>query len=510
MTKVELFEVIRREYFIHEKGIRRIARERGVHRRLVRQAIASALPAPRKVSEREAPVLTKPLQGVIDEWLRGDREAPRKQRHTGRRVFQRLQRGYGYRGAESTVRRYVGRRRREVGLSGRAFVPQVHVPGEEGEVDWYEAVIIFPWGEEQVQFFQMRACCSGREFHLAFPRQTQQAFLEGHVEAFAYFGGVFKRLRYDNLGSAVKRVLRGRRREEMDRFIALRSHYLFEAEFCQPGVEGAHEKGGVEGGVGRFRRTHLVPVPRFEDYEALNRYLRGQCQADDGRRLSGRPQTVVEDWEVEAHQLLPLPAEPFPTVEMSTAWVNAKGLVSSRTNHYSVPIRLVGRRVEVRVHARSIEVVHRGQVVARHERLQGRYGIRVQLDHYLELLREKPGALKGSLALHQTREGGCWPPDYDRLWVELVTRRGESEGTRALVEVLMLHRQAPAEAVHQAVVQALAYGCCNAEAVGVLLRRIQDDAPSPAPLTELGTLSGYERPAGDVQHYNVLLSGRVH
>ena len=136
MTKVELFEVMRREYFIHGKGIRRIAREQGVHRRLVRQAIVSALPAPGKVPEREAPVLTKPLQGVVDEWLRGDREAPRKQRHTGRRIFQRLQGEYGYRGAESTVCRYVGRKRREVGLlSGRAFVPQVHVPGEEGEVE---------------------------------------------------------------------------------------------------------------------------------------------------------------------------------------------------------------------------------------------------------------------------------------------------------------------------------------------------------------------------------------
>lgn len=389
MSKVELFEVIRREYFIHGKGIRRIAREQGVHRRMVRQAIANALPPARKVAEREAPVLTKALQGVVDEWLRGDREAPRKQRHTGRRIFQRLQREYGYPGAESTVRRYVGRRRREVSLGGIAFVPQVHSAGEEGEVDWYEAIVIFPWGEEKVQFFQMRACFSGREFHLAFPRQTQQAFLEGHVAAFAYFGGVFRRVRYDNLGSAVKRVLRGRRREETERFVALRSHYLFEAEFCQPGVEGAHEKGGVESGVGRFRRTHLVPVPRFEDYEALNCYLRAQCQVDDGRRRAGCAQTVAEDWEVEGGQLLPLPRELFSTAEISTAWVNAKGLVSSHTNRYSVPIGLVGRWVEVRVHARFIEVVHGGHVVAVHERLQGKHGIRVQLDHYLELLREK-------------------------------------------------------------------------------------------------------------------------
>jgi hypothetical protein len=132
----------------------------------------------------------------------------------------------------------------------------------------------------------------------------------------------------------VKRVLRGRRREETDRFVALRSHYLFATEFCQPGVAGAHEKGGVESGVGRFRRTHLVPVPHFDNYEALNRYLRAHCQADDSRRLAGRGQTVAEDWEVEGRPLLPLPEEPFPTAEISTVWVNAKGLVSSHTNRY--------------------------------------------------------------------------------------------------------------------------------------------------------------------------------
>ena len=273
MTKVELFEVIGREHFLHHKKIRQIAREFGVHRRTVRQALANAVPPPRKPVQRAAPVLTEALRDVIDGWLQTDREAPRKQRHTARRMYQRLQQEYGFQGAESTVRVYVSRRRREFGAIGEAFVPQVHLPGEEAEVDWYEATVIFPWGPEQVQFFQMRACYSGREFHQGFPRATQQAFLEGHVAAFNYFGGVFKRLRYDNLGLAVQRVLRGRRRKETEQFIALRSHYLFEAEFCRPGLAGAHEKGGVEGGVGRFRRNHLVPVPELANYEAIRHKL---------------------------------------------------------------------------------------------------------------------------------------------------------------------------------------------------------------------------------------------
>src|SRR5690606_16522593 len=155
--------------------------------------------------------------------------------------------------------------RKLLGLSTQVFIPQIHLPGEEAEVDWYEAYVDFPSGREKIYFFQMRSCYSGREFHLAFRRQNQISFLEAHRAAFDYFGGVFKRIRYDNLTSAVKKVLRGRKRVESDRFIALRSHYLFESEFCLPGIQGAHEKGGVEGGVGRFRRNHLTPVPQVAD-----------------------------------------------------------------------------------------------------------------------------------------------------------------------------------------------------------------------------------------------------
>ena len=201
MTRVERFEVIRREHLVHGKGIRRVAREQGVHRRTVRQALASAIPPPRKSAKREPPVLTNSLRKVIDGWLRADRDAPRKQRHTARRIFTRLRREHGYVGAESTVRVYVGRRRRELGLPKRAYIPRDHVAGDEAEVDWYEADVEFPWGRERVFLLQVRACFSGREFNMAFPRATQQAFLQGQAEALSYFGGVFKCLRYDNLSS---------------------------------------------------------------------------------------------------------------------------------------------------------------------------------------------------------------------------------------------------------------------------------------------------------------------
>ncbi len=506
MTRVELFEQIRRDRKLRGKSIRETARRWRVHRRTVRQALESAVPPLRKAPQREPPILTRALRGVIDEWLRADRDAPRKQRHTARRIFQRLVREHGYPGAESTVRGYVGRRRRELGASSQAFVPQTHVPGEEAEADWYEADVDFPEGRRRAFLLQVRACCSGREFHVAFPRMTQQAFLEGLVGAFGYFGGVFAVVRLDNLGAAVKKVLCGRRREETERFVALRSHYLFEAEFCRPGKEGAHEKGGVEGSVGRFRRTHLVPVPKVADFDELNARLRQWCAQDDQRRIAGRQHRVIEHWEQEQQALRELPAEAFDTAEVTTCRVDTKSRVQVRTNRYSVPVRLVGRKVEVRVHARRIVVVHEGQAVAAHERLPGRHGQRLELDHYLELLRYKPGALRRASALWQARQEGRWPERYDQLWTELKQRYGEADGTRQLLDVLWLHRTAPSEAVHRAVGTALEVGAVDAGAIAVLLRQQQGSEAVAEPLRGLGPWDRYTRTANaDLSAYDAVI-----
>lgn len=507
MTKVELFELIRQEHFQHGKSIRNLSEEYTIHRRMVRQAIKNAIPPARKSSERVSPVLTAQIRGVIDAWMIADRAVRRKQRHTARRIFQRLQDEYAFQGSEVTVRRYVRSCRWAVGFATEAFVPQIHLPGEEAEVDWYEADVIFPRGQETVQFFAMRACSSGDEYHRAFPRQTQQAFMEGHVTAFSNFGGVFRKVRYDNLTLAVKKILKGRRRQEADRFVALRSHYLFESIFCRPGLEGAHEKGGVENTVGRFRRSHLVPVPAVRDYAELNAYLVSCCRKDRERRIHGRPCTVGESWAEEARQLPALPSVPFSTAEVGSGGVDAKGLVAVRTNRYSVPIGLAQRSVEVKVHANQVEFVHGGRVVACHERLTGRFGIRVVLDHYLELLAKKPGAFRGSLALWQARESGSWPPLYDRLWENLKERFGEFDGTRELVEVLLLHRTASPAAVTRAVTEALSFGCCDAGVVAIFLRRATGHPSAPPPLlSDLGLLDAYHRPAGDVRHYDVLLT----
>jgi hypothetical protein len=173
VTRVELFELIRRDYFVGGRSIRTIARQRQVHRRMVRQALASALPPVRKTPARAPTVLTRALRQVIDGWLEADQVAPRKQRHTGVRVYQRLLEEHVYTGSAVTVRMYVGQRRRELGQGVEAFVPQGYAPAEEAQVDWYEAEVELAAGRVVVQLFAMRACFSGREFHMAFLRQTR-------------------------------------------------------------------------------------------------------------------------------------------------------------------------------------------------------------------------------------------------------------------------------------------------------------------------------------------------
>lgn len=505
MTRVELYEIIRRDYFVHKLSINAITRNRHVHKRTVRAALDNAVPAPRKRPVRKPPVLTAEFQAIIRQWLADDREAPRKQRHTARQIFRRLRSEHGFPGAESTVRQCVRELRRDVGLVRETFVPRDHAAGDEAEVDFYEAMLDLPGGRTKAFCFEMRACYSGRAFHMAFPALTQQALLEAHVAAFAYFGGVFKVIRYDNLKPAVKKILDGRRREETDRFVAMRSHYLFESVYCRPGREGAHEKGGVEGEGGRFRRTHLVPVPVFSDFDAFNRYLLDCCRQDDERRISGRQAKISEDWTTETLHLLPLPATPYDAAKPTVVRVDSMGRVCVATNRYSVPIRLAGKRVEVRLGATTVEVFADGRPVAFHERLHLKGAERLVLDHYLELLQKKPGALRRSRPLRQARDRKEWPAEYDQLWATLRQRYGDQDGDRQMIDVLLLHRDFGPDLVHTAVALALSYGTCDAGAVAALVRQLKFSDPKNAPLDDIGHLAAYERPAPtDLSQYDLL------
>jgi hypothetical protein len=396
---------------------------------------------------------------------------------------------------------------------GEVFVPQVHAPGIEGEVDWGEADVVFAGVVMTVHLFVMRASFSGAAFCQASLVETQQAFLELHVQAFEWFGGVFGTLRFDNLKSAVKKVLKGRRRVESDRFVALRSHYLFVSQFTTPGIEGAHEKGGVEGEVGRYRRNHLVPVPQVADLAELNRMLLAGCEADLARRIDRRPVTVGEAWALERPLLLGLPAERYDASETAAPRVDAKSLVTIRQNRYSVPVALAGLKVSARVGAREITINHGGRQVAVHERLHGKAQTSAQLDHYLELLARKPGAMENSVALAQERDRGRWPDCFDQLWGALVERYGRSDAARQMVDVVLLVREHGPAGVELAVRGALTAGAIDGRAVALLARRAQStERATPGPLTGLEPrLEAITRPVPDLAAYDQLrgLEGRA-
>jgi transposase len=464
-------------------------------------------PAKRAPSDRAAPRLGE-YRELIDEWLAADVLAARKQRHTAKRIWRRLVDEHGVEVAETTVRDHVRKRRRELGHSvAEVFVAQVHAPARTAEVDWGQAEVELAGARTTVHLFFMRSCFSGAAFGMASPVETQQAFLEGHAHAFAWFGGVFAEVRYDNLTSAVKQVLKGRRRVESDRFVAMRSHYLFDSIFTTPGIKGAHEKGGVEGEVGRLRRNHLVPVPAVGSFQQLNALLLAGCEQDLGRRIAGRPATVAQQLVVE-RPLLREVAEPFDATETATVRVDAKALVTIRQNRYSVPVALAGLRVAATIGATEIAISHGGQVVARHQRLHGRFGTAARLDHYLELLARKPGGLERSLPLAQERQRGAWPGSFDELWQALKQRYGASDAARQMVDVLMLCREYGPVRVELAVRGALAAGAIDGRAVAVLARRVDTQPPPPAPLTDLAArLAAHDRPAPDLAGYDELIGG---
>ena len=503
---MEQFEGIRRDHREEGLSVRALARRHKVHRRTVRQALRAALPPDRVVSPRKAPVMG-PWRPIVRVWLTADREAPRKQRHTARRVWQRLIEEHDAAVAESTVRAAVRELRRELESGiGQVTIVARHPPGEEAEVDFGEATILLAGEATKVHLFHLRLSCSGRGITLAFLSEDQVAFLEGHAVAFGRLGGVPSgRIRYDNLKAAVTKVLKGRGRTETDRFVALRSHYGFDAFFCEPGQSGAHEKGGVEGEVGRFRRRHLVPVPAVASMAEFDALLAEADRRDGQRRIDGRRETVAQAFTDERAHLRPLPIEPFDTAMSLRAKVDRKARVCVRQRWYSVPAGLADRHVSVRLGARHLEVVHEGRPVARHERSHRKGSQTLTLDHYLEVLARKPGALPSSLTLAQARDSGVFTSAHERFWRRARRKLGDAAGTRALIEVLLLHRRLPCIAVHAALDAVEGVGSCDPGLVAIEARRMTDPRHDTTIGADRADRAGWTRPVPGLAGYDALL-----
>jgi transposase len=408
-----------------------------------------------------------------------DTTAPRKQRHTARRILARLIEEHGAKELSySTVRDYVRVRRAQIDMeAGRrveVFVPQEHAPGAEAEVDFGEVWVVLNGVKTKCHMFVFRLSNSGKAIHRIYPTQAQEAFLEGHIEAFQVLGGVpVKHIRYDNLTSAVTAVVfgQGRQRQENDRWVLFRSHYDFDPFYCQPGIAGVHEKGGVEGEVGWFRRNRLSPMLVAESLDELNDRIRAWEAMDDRRRINDRMRTVGQDFALEQSLLAPLSAEIFDPGLVLNPRVDRSSMVTVRMVKYSVPARFIGRRLRVSLRASEVLVFDGRAVVARHQRIVAKHGQSVQLDHYLEVLKTKPGALPGSTALARARESGAFTTAHEAFWAASRRVNGNADGTRELIDVLLLHRSMDAGDVQAGITAALGVGAVSADVVAVEARR---------------------------------------
>jgi len=473
-TKLEQFYAIRSGHR-QGKSIRELAREHHVHRTKVRQAIELQEPVERKTPVRQAPKLG-PFKPVIDEWLRADLKAPVKQRHTATRIWQRLCDEHGATDLSySSVKAYVRKRKPEIWAekhqsAADAMILQEYLPGQDGQVDFGEAQVIIGGVQVKAHIFNLRLSCSGASIHRGYPTNAQEAFMQGHVDAFTTQGGLPALIRYDNLTPAVVAVLKGRSRQENLRWESFRSYYGINPFYCVPGVDGAHEKGGVEGEVGRFRRQYLVPIPEFDSWEEFNEYLAICDEKDNARRIGHRTSTVGEDFAVEQPHLLPLPNQPYDPAISLTVKVDKSSLISVRNVKYSVPTRLIGFKVRVLLGAYDLRVYYEAQLVATHQRATTKGGMQITLDHYLEVLYHKPGALPGSIMLSQAKADGVFTDEHDQFWQLARKTMDDADATRALIDVLMLHRHMKTENVLAGIRAALKLGSASADVVAVEAR----------------------------------------
>lgn len=462
---MDQYEYIRTAARVYQKSIKQICRETGHCRETVRKVLRSEPCGYAPRTEQPYPVLGPYLQ-VIDQWLTEDRGRPKKQRHTAKRIYDRLVREMGFTGNDSTVRRYVRKAKRRLGVQVTpAFIPLEPECGREAEVDWGTATAIIAGEKMPIKFFCMRSKFSGKPFVRCYPCERQQAFLDGHLHAFAFFGGIFPVLIYDNLTAAVKKVLRGKGRIEQEEFAKFRAYHNFTPRFCNPG--GAHEKGGVEGLVGYVRRNYLVPVPEAENLESLNDRLLEECLAYGEHRLRGREGTVNELFAGEQGCLLPLPVAPFSTMQITAGKVDPYATVIVDKNRYSVPTRYTGLRVRVHLTVMQVEIFHDGKRLATHPRLFGNNKWQLHPDHYLELIQQRPGAFHDARPLRRWRE--TWPPCLEKLLPRFQENQGETAGIKDFIGVLLLYREHPGEAIQAAVELALENNLSSSQGVKHLL-----------------------------------------
>jgi transposase len=452
MLRVDQVHVVRHKVLVEGQGIRTVAREMGISRNTVRRYLAVSEPVRVEKGPRGRPVSDKVLPRIEQILADSPRWTGGKQRLTATRLHEMLC-AEGYEVGATLVKEAVVEwkgRRREV------FVPLVYRPGELAEVDFFEVLVDVNRQRMKAQLFVMRLMHSGRDFAWLYERQDQVSFLDGHVRALAHFGAVPQRIAYDNLKSAVRRMLVGSEREMTERFTALVSHYLFEPCFCRPAT--GHDKGGVEARGKAIRWQELVPIPAGESLLVVNERLLARLDERQGEvRSHGDGRTIGERFAEERGAMLPLPERPFRARRTHHVEVSPRSLVTVEGAVYSVPCEWVGHMIAAHVGATQVELVsprrdEAGRIVVVPRK---RFGERsVDYRHYIRELARKPQAVR-QVAPELVRDLG---EPFGSAWRLLVDVHGPKEAARIFARVLgFVEKRGITDVAHR-LEQALARG----------------------------------------------------
>jgi transposase len=442
--------------FRHERegeSKRAIIRETGMHWTTLEKMLEHSEPPGYRMSQTRPKPKLGPYVGRIEEILKQDKELPKKQRHTAKRIYERIQEE-GYTGGYTAVKDLVRKLKRH---SKEVFVPLSHRPGE-AQVDFGYALANVAGKLRKIAFFAMSLPYSDGFFVMAFDRECTETFWEGHVRAFDFFQGVATSIRYDNSRVMVSKILEGRNRRLTDGFLKLKSHYLFDHQFCR--VRRGNEKGVVEGVVGYARRNFLVPVPQVRDLAELNEHLLGCCERDLSRRLRGRTARKSELLEADRAAFSPLPEVPFEACRKASTISNSLSLVRFDDNDYSVPDCYAHRSIVIKGFFERVELCHKGDVVATHQRIWEKERISFEPIHYLALLEKKPGAFDSARPL----EDWDLPECFGVLRRRLEGEQG-GEGTREYIGVLRLLEVHSLEMLKRAIEKALTVRAHSRDAI---------------------------------------------
>jgi len=446
---------------------RQIARDFGISRDSVSKMLTySEPPGYRRTSPIKRPKLD-PYVAQIDSWLAEDKTRPRKQRHTAKRIFERLRDECGFDGGYTIVKDYVRGAKRG---SREMFVPLSHPPGH-GQADFGEALVVIGGIKQKAHFFAFDLPHSDACYIRAYPAANTEAWLDGHVHAFAFFGAVPRSVLYDNDRCLVAKIMPDGTRNRTQRFSAMLSHYVIGDRYGRPGK--GNDKGKVEGLVGYGRRNFMVPMPRFADWAAFNEYLEEQCCKRQADILRGHKISIGERLEADLAAMRDLPAAPFEACDLQRGQVTSTSMVRYRGNDYSVPVAYGHREVWVKGFVTRVVIGCAAEVIADHPRSYDTGDMVFDPVHYLPLIERKIMSFDQAAPL----QGWALPEAFATLQRLLEARQGKA-GKREYVQVLRLLERFELDVLHAAIKDALRMGAISFDAIKhLLLCRVERRPP---------------------------------